>query len=85
MSKHQIIILLGVWVIIFPFLGFPFFLDKIIALITGILIISMVYSIRNEKSFSRKNSIESKNENISFVEHRVAPPHKINIDPTTVG
>lgn len=44
MSKRQIICLLGVWVIIFLFLGFPSSWDKIIAVISGLAIIAIAYN-----------------------------------------
>ena len=39
MSKKQLLIILGVWMMVFLFLGFPSYLDKILSLITGILVI----------------------------------------------
>jgi len=43
MSKRQILILLGIWVMIFLFLGFPSAWDKAFALIAGALIAIISY------------------------------------------
>jgi hypothetical protein len=43
MSKRQILAILGVWVIIFLFLGFPIGWDRWIAVVTGVLIIMAAY------------------------------------------
>lgn len=45
MSKRQILCILGVWIIIFLFLGFPFFLHRILAIITGFLVIIVAYNL----------------------------------------
>ncbi len=43
MSKRQLSALLGFWVIIFLFLGFPIAWDKWIAIVTGVLVILVAY------------------------------------------
>lgn len=43
MSKRQLSALLGFWVIIFLFLGFPIGWDRWIAVVTGILVILVAY------------------------------------------
>ena len=44
MSKRQILAVLGVWVMIFLFLGFPASWMKPIAIVSGVLIILISYS-----------------------------------------
>jgi hypothetical protein len=56
MSKRQWLCLLGVWVMIFLFLGFPSFWHKIIALVSGVIIIAIAYNIPAE---IKKNNNES--------------------------
>ena len=45
MSKRQMIILLGVWVAAFLFLGFPSSWDKVLAVASGLLIIMFAYGV----------------------------------------
>ncbi len=63
MSKKQILILLGVWIILFTFLGFPEFWDKIIALITGILIVTISYFLPSKQE-------DNTTVNLPFVEYK---------------
>jgi MFS-type transporter involved in bile tolerance (Atg22 family) len=44
MSKRQFLMLIGVWVAIFLFLGFPLVWHKIIGVISGLAIIAIAYS-----------------------------------------
>lgn len=46
MSKRQFLIILGVWVIAFLFLGFPSSWDKVFALLTGLLIITIAFKFK---------------------------------------
>ena len=43
MSKVKIVFILGIWVAILPFLGFPYSLKNIIYNITGLIIIFISY------------------------------------------
>lgn len=58
MSKRQILCLLGVWVILFLFLGVPSLWHKIIAVFTGLIIILVSYNLPHEK---RQNINDSMN------------------------
>jgi hypothetical protein len=49
MSKRQWLTVLGVWVALFLFLGFPSAWHKIIAIISGIAIIAISYNLPHEK------------------------------------
>lgn len=62
MSKRQLSALLGLWVIVFLFLGFPSSWDKWIAVISGILIILVAY-----KKVPKKNPVS----NSVFVQNNV--------------
>ena len=66
MSKRQILMLLGVWIAIFLFLGFYSAWDKIIAIITGVLVIGISYSLKPEGT-SRLDR------GVPFVEHKSGP------------
>jgi hypothetical protein len=62
MSKRQIVILLGVWIIVLPFLGFPESWRTILFMITGLYLIIVAYRLQAE---SRKSTAE-----VPFVEHK---------------
>lgn len=52
MSKRQWLCVLGVWVMIFLFLGVPSLWHKIFALVSGIIIISIAYNLPAEERLS---------------------------------
>jgi hypothetical protein len=45
MSKRQLLCLLGAWTIVFLFLGLPSGWHKIIAIVTGLLVIIVAYNL----------------------------------------
>ncbi|NDB58409.1 hypothetical protein EB001_08180 [bacterium] len=49
MSKRQILCILGFWVMIFLFLGVPSLWHKIIAGVSGLVIILISYNLPHEK------------------------------------
>ncbi|MES3031602.1 MAG: hypothetical protein V4697_04310 [Patescibacteria group bacterium] len=49
MSKRQWLCVLGVWVMIFLFLGIPSVWHKVVALISGVVIISIALRLPQEK------------------------------------
>jgi len=62
MSKRQLLCLLGVWVIIFLFLGLPYPWHEVIAVISGLIIILISYNLPHEKktgSFAENNDHSS--------------------------
>jgi hypothetical protein len=65
MSQRQWIVIIGVWVMIFLFLGFPSSWEKAFAILTGLLIIVIAYRIKfketqpiGESSFTDNLSAE---------------------------
>ena len=46
MGKDVILMLLGVWIALLPFLGFPNSWDKVLFLISGVILISIGISMR---------------------------------------
>ncbi len=50
MSKRQWLCIMGVWVMIFLFLGFPIGWHKIILAISGLIIIAIAYNLPQEHS-----------------------------------
>ena len=79
MSKRQLIIIAAVWSMIFLFLGFPFWLDKIIAVVTGCIIIGLSYSLRISTTPRSKPTLSPEvRESAAFVEHK----HDPQVSPT---
>ena len=60
MSKRQALSIIGVWVMIFVFLGVPSSWHKVIAIITGIIIIAIAYNISPKEN---KNTVDTFIEN----------------------
>lgn len=69
MSKKQLLIVLGIWVMIFLFINFPSTMDKILALVTGLLIIVIAFKLRSESTPPLKK-------NIPYVEHKNSIQHQ---------
>jgi hypothetical protein len=85
MSKRQLLIILGVWMMLFLFLGFPSSWDKVFALISGIIIVVISITLKPPQRIVHKDSVP-------FVEHKsTTPPHiadstvsaNTNIDSTS--
>lgn len=64
MSKRQWLCILGVWVVVFLFLGLPYPWHKILAVLSGVIIIAISYNLPQEK---KPNS--SSNGSASFTEN----------------
>ena len=60
MSKRQALSIIGVWVMVFIFLGIPSSWHKIIAIVTGIVIIAIAYNIPPKEN---RNTADSFTEN----------------------
>jgi hypothetical protein len=67
MSKRQVIMLLGVLIIILPFLGFTSFWDMIINVVAGVVIIGIAYRMAPANMImpTRKSEKSDNSENIS--------------------
>ena len=81
MSKRQVLIVLGVLVMIFLFLGFPPEWDKILALVFGLLIIVVSFRIRSTPKPVAPDRVP-------YVEHRastVVTPAPISSQATNTG
>lgn len=63
MSKKQLLCLLGIWIMVFPFLGFPTPWIKIIALVSGLLVACLAYTFPSQISSGSQNMfVENKKE-----------------------
>ena len=57
MSKRQWLCILGVWVMVFLFTGITTPWHKVVAIVTGLIIITIAYNLPQErKTFSSKDS-----------------------------
>ncbi len=64
MSKRQLLILLGIWVMVFTFLGFPPAWKQVFAVATGAIIVTIAVATKSrEKAQISKNSVP-------FMEHK---------------
>jgi len=73
MSKRQTLMLLGVIVISFLFLGFRSSWDKLIAIVSGVAIIFVAYKLTPEPVRAKKlNFVEYKND-VAVVKSDTAP------------
>lgn len=69
MSKRQFLCVLGVWVAIFLFLGFPEVWHNILAVITGLVIIFVAYRLPRESIKNTSGETNSVKANQTFVEN----------------
>ncbi len=76
MSKRQILILIGIWIIVLPFLGFPGNWQRILFVITGVYLLALSYSLRLEGA-------QTNSDEISFVDHKNEAPIKPVVENNT--
>ena len=67
MSKRQFYMILGVWIIVFPFMGFPASWDKVISILTGLLLIILAYTSGYDDAHDYAEDAGA-----TFVEHKAA-------------
>ena len=74
MSKRQWIILLGVVIIVLPFLGFPSGWDTIISVCAGLIIIAVAYTL------APRQYPKSADQHLPYAEHKNQAP----VQPVTL-
>lgn len=62
MSKHRILVLTGLWIMILPFLGFPRGFKNTLFIITGLILILLAYTIKRRKRIQRLRKSEERKE-----------------------
>ena len=62
--------LFGVWVILFLFLGFPSAWDKILAVATGLIIVSIAYRMAPQIEHCSENCQCESKRDMPFVQHK---------------
>jgi hypothetical protein len=68
MSKRQWMMLFGLWVMVFLFLGFPSDWNKIIAVVTGFFILVGAYRLKDKSAGSAPSRP------VPYIEHRGETP-----------
>jgi hypothetical protein len=76
MNKEKILIILGVWVAVLPYLGFPYSLKNILFSITGLGIIYLSYLLLNASKTGEK-TFENFSENSDFTESVISEKEEI--------
>ena len=73
MRKERILLLLGVWVAVLPYLGFPYSWKDILFVLTGLGIIYLSYSFYTESETKEKKNktFDNFSENRDFNESEV--------------
>lgn len=70
MSKAKILLTIGVWVAVLPYLGFPFGLRNLLFTLTGFLIMMFSYGLyKNSKKVEKKktSNFDNFSENHNFI------------------
>ncbi|MFA4975171.1 MAG: hypothetical protein WC839_01230 [Candidatus Paceibacterota bacterium] len=72
MNKVKIIFILSVWIIILPYLGFPYSLKNILFSITGLVLVYFSYLLYNDfkKGESKEKKFDNFSENSDFNEEK---------------
>lgn len=72
MSKVKIIFILSIWIIILPYLGFPYSLKNTLFSITGLVLVYFSYLLYNDfkKGESKEKKFDNFSENSDFNEEK---------------
>ena len=75
MSKTRIILILGIWIMVLPYLGFPYYIKNILFTLSGLFLVYLSFLTQKElKSIhgdEEKESFDSFSENNDFVEENI--------------
>jgi heme O synthase-like polyprenyltransferase len=69
MSKRQWLCIIGVWIMLFMFLGLPYPWHEVIAVVSGLLIIFIAYNLPHEKRSDEQNANSVFTENNNHSSH----------------
>lgn len=78
MSKRQFLIILGAWVMVFLFLGFPPEWDKIFGLVVGVLIIIIAFKFKPPAK-------PVASERVTYTEHKSPKPVEQKVSSDTIS
>ena len=72
MDKSRLFLILGVWLIVLPYLGFPLMFKNILTTLSGLAIIYLIYFFSKEDRQAKvtKPNFENFSENNDFVENK---------------
>lgn len=73
MLKARIFLIVGIWVAVLPYLGFPSFVKNILFSVTGLVIVYLSFVVyKDSKDFSKiKKTFDNFSENIDFVKRKI--------------
>ena len=74
MLKARIFLVLGVWVAILPYLGFPSSLKNILFSVTGLVFIYLSFVVfkDSKNSDKKKKTFDNFSENVDFIKKEMA-------------
>ena len=72
MSKRQVIIILGIWIFLLPFLGIPLIWIKFLTVCSGILVAIIASSMKPKNSSEDVSGSHFTNSSMPYVEHKSA-------------
>ena len=75
MRKEKIILVLGIWVAILPYLGFPLYLKNILLVVTGLELIYIGYTMFKNSKIGKKKTFDNFSENDNFEEKEIKNEH----------
>ena len=75
MNKAKIIFILGVWVAVLPYLGFPYSLKNILFSITGLIFIYISFNFYKSLGLgeTKEKTFDNFSENNNFNENEIKP------------
>ena len=76
MSKETVVIALGIWIIIVPYLGVPSSWKSILLVLSGLVVVSLGFFLRTE-ALSRTSKITRSQ---PFVENSSSAAHELSHD-----
>ncbi|MDE1975562.1 MAG: hypothetical protein KGI49_03585 [Patescibacteria group bacterium] len=74
MSKRQTIMLLGVWVLVLPFLGFPGSWERFLGFVTGLVIIAIAYRMKPAEAAGTVETDLQTSVDKPYEEHKTSSP-----------
>ena len=83
MSQRQWVVIIGVWVMILPFIGFPSSWIKALFLLTGVGIIAFAYRIRFKEGMPVSDGTFAESKPAMTVQETSVPAENDNPAPPT--
>lgn len=72
MNKARVLLGLGIWVALLPYLGFPYFFKSILFVFTGLGMIYFSFLLYKENKNDGKKIFENFSENLSYSDNELS-------------